>query len=157
MARLPCNKFRGDKGKIILVLHIRAKLLVQGEILQVDRQELLNATTAKTEDLDTHDSDCDDISNAKSVLIDNISNYGSDVISEVVQIILWYLVSGCLKLIIGNRSQLINFVSKFLGIVRFENDNIARIMGYGDYQLGNVTISRVYYVEGIGHNLFSVG
>ncbi|GKD93164.1 retrovirus-related pol polyprotein from transposon TNT 1-94, partial [Tanacetum coccineum] len=40
---------------------------------------------------------------------------------------------------------------------RFRNDHIARIMGYGDYQLGNVTISRVYYVEGLGHNLFSVG
>ncbi|GJY14189.1 retrovirus-related pol polyprotein from transposon TNT 1-94 [Tanacetum coccineum] len=56
-----------------------------------------------------------------------------------------------------NRSQLMNFVSKFLGTVRFGNDHIARIMGYGDYQLGNVTISRVYYVEGLGHNLFSVG
>ncbi|GJW06017.1 retrovirus-related pol polyprotein from transposon TNT 1-94 [Tanacetum coccineum] len=42
-------------------------------------------------------------------------------------------------------------------IVRFGNDNITRIMGYGDYQLGNVTISRVYYVEGLEHNLFSVG
>ncbi|GKD41334.1 hypothetical protein Tco_1261541 [Tanacetum coccineum] len=30
-------------------------------------------------------------------------------------------------------------------------------MGYGNYQLGNVIISRVYYVEGLGHNLFSVG
>ncbi|GJX33198.1 retrovirus-related pol polyprotein from transposon TNT 1-94 [Tanacetum coccineum] len=30
-------------------------------------------------------------------------------------------------------------------------------MGYGDYQLGNIIISRVYYVEGLGHNLFSVG
>ncbi|GJV36753.1 retrovirus-related pol polyprotein from transposon TNT 1-94 [Tanacetum coccineum] len=57
----------------------------------------------------------------------------------------------------GNRSQLMNFVSKFLGTVRFGNDQIARIMGYGDYQLGNVIISRVYYVEGLGHNLFSVG
>ncbi|GJZ83152.1 retrovirus-related pol polyprotein from transposon TNT 1-94 [Tanacetum coccineum] len=57
----------------------------------------------------------------------------------------------------GNRSQLINFVSKFLGTVRFRNDHIAKIMGYGDYQMGNVTISRVYYVEGLGHNLFSVG
>ncbi|GKA78715.1 hypothetical protein Tco_0785252 [Tanacetum coccineum] len=36
-----------------------------------------------TEDLDTYDSDCDDISNAKAVLMANISNYGSDVISEV--------------------------------------------------------------------------
>ncbi|GJV13042.1 retrovirus-related pol polyprotein from transposon TNT 1-94 [Tanacetum coccineum] len=43
------------------------------------------------------------------------------------------------------------------GTVRFGNDNIAKIMGYGDYQLGNVTISRVYYVEELGHNLFSVG
>ncbi|GJX20026.1 retrovirus-related pol polyprotein from transposon TNT 1-94 [Tanacetum coccineum] len=57
----------------------------------------------------------------------------------------------------GNRSQLMNFISKFLGTVRFGNDHIARIMGYGDYQLENVTISRVYYVEGLGHNLFSVG
>ncbi|GJR27816.1 retrovirus-related pol polyprotein from transposon TNT 1-94 [Tanacetum coccineum] len=40
---------------------------------------------------------------------------------------------------------------------RFRNNHIARILGYGDYQLGNVTISRVYYVEGLGHNLFSVG
>ncbi|GKD18824.1 hypothetical protein Tco_1207982 [Tanacetum coccineum] len=38
---------RGNKGKIIMVLLIRAMLLVQGEILQVDRQELLNATTVK--------------------------------------------------------------------------------------------------------------
>nr|GEY75439.1 integrase, catalytic region, zinc finger, CCHC-type, peptidase aspartic, catalytic [Tanacetum cinerariifolium] len=57
----------------------------------------------------------------------------------------------------GNRSQLMNFVSKFLGTFRFGNDHIARIMGYGDYQLGNVTILRVYYVKRLGHNLFSVG
>ncbi|GJV00976.1 integrase, catalytic region, zinc finger, CCHC-type containing protein [Tanacetum coccineum] len=57
----------------------------------------------------------------------------------------------------GNRSQLMNFVSKFLGTVRFENDQIARIMGYDEYQLGNVIISRVYYVVGLGHNLFFVG
>ncbi|GKA40757.1 retrovirus-related pol polyprotein from transposon TNT 1-94 [Tanacetum coccineum] len=61
---------------------------------------------------------------------------------KVVQIILWYLDSGCSKHMTGNRSQLMNFVSKFLGTVRFGNDQIARIMGYGDYQLGNVVISR---------------
>ncbi|GKB36208.1 retrovirus-related pol polyprotein from transposon TNT 1-94 [Tanacetum coccineum] len=65
--------------------------------------------------------------------------------------------SGCSKHMTGNRSQLMNFVSKFLGTVRFGNDNIARIMGYGDYQLGDVTISRVHYVKGFGHNLFFVG
>nr|GFD11489.1 integrase, catalytic region, zinc finger, CCHC-type, peptidase aspartic, catalytic [Tanacetum cinerariifolium] len=57
----------------------------------------------------------------------------------------------------GDRFQLINFVQKFLGMVKFRNDHVAKIMGYGDYQIGNVTISRVYYVEGLGHNLFSVG
>ncbi|GKB15854.1 putative ribonuclease H-like domain-containing protein [Tanacetum coccineum] len=57
----------------------------------------------------------------------------------------------------GDRSQLTNFVNKFLGTVKFRNDHVAKILGYGDYQIGNVTISRVYYVEGLGHNLFSVG
>ncbi|GKA34901.1 hypothetical protein Tco_0721330 [Tanacetum coccineum] len=45
----------------------------------------------------------------------------------------------------------------FSGTIRFGNDQVAKIMGYGDYQLGNIIISRVYYVEGLGHNLFSVG
>nr|GEU45456.1 retrovirus-related Pol polyprotein from transposon TNT 1-94 [Tanacetum cinerariifolium] len=76
---------------------------------------------------------------------------------QVVQIVLWYLDSRCSKHMTGNRSQLINFVNKFLGTVRFRNDHIAKIMGYEDYQIGNVTISRVYYMEGLGHNLFSVG
>nr|GFB25284.1 hypothetical protein [Tanacetum cinerariifolium] len=76
---------------------------------------------------------------------------------NVVQIVLWYLDSGCSKHMTGDRSQLINFVQKFLGMVKFRNDHVAKIMGYGDYQIGNVTISRVYYVEGLWHNLFSVG
>nr|GEU82647.1 integrase, catalytic region, zinc finger, CCHC-type, peptidase aspartic, catalytic [Tanacetum cinerariifolium] len=75
----------------------------------------------------------------------------------VVQIVLWYLDSGCSKHMTGDRSQLTNFVNKFLGTVKFGNDNVAKIMGYGDYKIGNVTISRVYFVEGRGHNLFSVG
>ncbi|GJW87690.1 hypothetical protein Tco_0163030 [Tanacetum coccineum] len=53
-------------------------------------------------------------------------------------------------------SQLMSYES-YSGTVRFGNDQIAKIMGYGDYQLGNVTISRFYYVKGLGHNLFYVG
>nr|GEY83190.1 retrovirus-related Pol polyprotein from transposon TNT 1-94 [Tanacetum cinerariifolium] len=41
--------------------------------------------------------------------------------------------------------------------VKFGNDHVTKIMGYGEYKIGNVTISRVYIVEGLGHNLFSVG
>ncbi|GKE19329.1 retrovirus-related pol polyprotein from transposon TNT 1-94 [Tanacetum coccineum] len=60
---------------------------------------------------------------------------------------------------VPSSSALVNdrFSRLFFGTVRFRNDQIAKIMGYGDYQLGNVTISRVYYVEGLRHNLFSVG
>ncbi|GKA86718.1 hypothetical protein Tco_0808429 [Tanacetum coccineum] len=57
----------------------------------------------------------------------------------------------------GSNATDIPSSSSLVMIVRFGNDHIARIMGYGDYQLGNVTISRVYYIEGLGHNLFSVG
>nr|GEZ08953.1 hypothetical protein [Tanacetum cinerariifolium] len=84
------------------------------------------------------------------------SDVDSKATSSVVQIVLWYLDSGCSKHMIGDRSQLVNFVQKFLGTVKFGNDHVVKIMGYGDYQIGNVTISRVYYVEGLGHNLFSV-
>nr|GFB00696.1 retrovirus-related Pol polyprotein from transposon TNT 1-94 [Tanacetum cinerariifolium] len=76
---------------------------------------------------------------------------------QVVQIILWYLDSGCSKHMTGDRSQLVNFVHKFLSTVKFRNDHVEKIMGYRDYQIRNVTISQVYYVEGLGHNLFSVG
>nr|GEZ34083.1 integrase, catalytic region, zinc finger, CCHC-type, peptidase aspartic, catalytic [Tanacetum cinerariifolium] len=31
------------------------------------------------------------------------------------------------------------------------------IDGYGDVVIGSMMIKRVYYVEGLGHNLFSVG
>ncbi|GKA48301.1 retrovirus-related pol polyprotein from transposon TNT 1-94 [Tanacetum coccineum] len=42
-------------------------------------------------------------------------------------------------------------------LVNDRNDQVAKIMRYDDYQLGNVIISRVYYVEGLGRNLFYVG
>nr|GEZ64531.1 hypothetical protein [Tanacetum cinerariifolium] len=45
----------------------------------------------------------------------------------------------------------------FLGTVKFRNDQIALILGYGDLVQGTVTIKRVYYVKGLNHNLFSVG
>nr|GEX23785.1 putative RNA-directed DNA polymerase [Tanacetum cinerariifolium] len=56
----------------------------------------------------------------------------------------------------GNLNLLINFVWKFRGTVRFGNDHVATIMGFGDLQWGNILITRVYFVEGLGHNLFSL-
>ncbi|GJT66538.1 integrase, catalytic region, zinc finger, CCHC-type containing protein [Tanacetum coccineum] len=77
--------------------------------------------------------------------------------TKVVQIVLWYLDSGCSKHMTGDRSRLRNFVEKFIRTVRFGNDHFGAIMGYGDYVIGDSVISRVYYVEGLGHNLYSVG
>nr|GEW58890.1 integrase, catalytic region, zinc finger, CCHC-type, peptidase aspartic, catalytic [Tanacetum cinerariifolium] len=85
-----------------------------------------------------------------------ILEFINTVNAHVVQNFLWYLDSGCSKHMIGDRSQLTNFFNKFLGTVKFGNDHVAKIMGYSDYQIGNVTISRVYFVEGLGHNLFFV-
>ncbi|GJV47097.1 hypothetical protein Tco_1437309 [Tanacetum coccineum] len=75
----------------------------------------------------------------------------------VVQIVLWYLDSSCSKHMTGDHSRLRNFVKKFIRTVRFGNDHFCAIIGYGDYVIGDSVISRVYYVEGLGHNLFSVG
>nr|GEU53149.1 hypothetical protein [Tanacetum cinerariifolium] len=65
--------------------------------------------------------------------------------------------SGCSKHMTVDRSRLMNFMKKFIETVRFGNDHLGAIMGYGDYVIGNSVISRVYYVEGLGHNLFSIG
>nr|GEX83875.1 hypothetical protein [Tanacetum cinerariifolium] len=62
----------------------------------------------------------------------------------------------CSKHMTGDRSRLMNFMKKFIETVRFGNDHFGAIMGYGDYVIGKSVISRVYYVEGLGHNLFTV-
>nr|GEX46405.1 retrovirus-related Pol polyprotein from transposon TNT 1-94 [Tanacetum cinerariifolium] len=72
-------------------------------------------------------------------------------------IVLFIIDSGCSKHMTRNLKLLINFVEKFLGTVKFGNDQIATILGYGDLVQGAVTIKRVYYVEGLNHNLFFVG
>ncbi|GJY55161.1 retrovirus-related pol polyprotein from transposon TNT 1-94 [Tanacetum coccineum] len=94
----------------------------------------------------------EDVSTSISPTIDIISR-----ITNIVQLILFIVDSGCTKHMTGNLKLLCNFVEKFLGTVRFGNDQFAPILGYGDLNQGNVTIKRVYYVEGLNHNLFSVG
>nr|GEU80001.1 integrase, catalytic region, zinc finger, CCHC-type, peptidase aspartic, catalytic [Tanacetum cinerariifolium] len=76
---------------------------------------------------------------------------------NLVEIVLFIIDSGCSKHMTRNLKLLINFVEKFLGTVKFGNDQIAPILGYGDMVQGAVMIKRVYYVEGLNHNLFSVG
>nr|GEV93848.1 retrovirus-related Pol polyprotein from transposon TNT 1-94 [Tanacetum cinerariifolium] len=76
---------------------------------------------------------------------------------KIVQLIIFIVDSGCTKYMTGNLKLLCNFVKKFMGTVRFGNDQFAPILGYGDLVQGNVTINRVYYVKCLNHNLFSDG
>nr|GEZ83521.1 hypothetical protein [Tanacetum cinerariifolium] len=78
-------------------------------------------------------------------------------IPRIVQICLWIIDSGCSKHMTGNRALLTNFTEKFFEMVHFGNNDFAVIAGYGDVVIGSMTIKKVYYVEGLGHNLFSVG
>ncbi|KAI3758890.1 hypothetical protein L6452_06462 [Arctium lappa] len=70
---------------------------------------------------------------------------------------MWYLDSGCSKHMTGQKALLSNYTEKFSGNVRFGNDQLSPILGYGDIIQDNITISKVSYVEGLGHNLFSIG
>nr|GFC25703.1 integrase, catalytic region, zinc finger, CCHC-type, peptidase aspartic, catalytic [Tanacetum cinerariifolium] len=84
----------------------------------------------------------------------NTSNVG---LSVIVQICLWIIDFGCSEHMTGNRALLTNFVEKFLGTVRFGNNDFAVIAGYEDVVIGSMMIKKAYYVEVLGHNLFSIG
>nr|GEZ51445.1 retrovirus-related Pol polyprotein from transposon TNT 1-94 [Tanacetum cinerariifolium] len=78
-------------------------------------------------------------------------------IPKIVQIYLWIIDFGCSKHMTGNRALLTNFVEKFLETVRLGKNDFAVIVGYGEVVIGSMTIKKVYYVKGLGYNLFSVG
>ncbi|GJT55610.1 retrovirus-related pol polyprotein from transposon TNT 1-94 [Tanacetum coccineum] len=94
----------------------------------------------------------EDVSTSISPTIDIVSR-----ITNIVQLILFIVDSGCTKHMTGNLKLLCNFVEKFLGTVRFGNNQLTPILSYGDLNQGNITIKQVYYVEGLNHNLFLVG
>nr|GFB29765.1 putative RNA-directed DNA polymerase [Tanacetum cinerariifolium] len=60
----------------------------------------------------------------------------------LVEIVLFIVNSGCSKHMTGNLKLLINFVEKFMGTVKFGNNQIAPTLGYGDLVQGAVMINR---------------
>ncbi|GJZ58073.1 hypothetical protein Tco_0613567 [Tanacetum coccineum] len=56
----------------------------------------------------------------------------------------------------GNLSLLCNFIEKYIGTIHFGNDQFAPILGYGDLVQRNITINRVYLLEGLITIIFSV-
>nr|GEZ38882.1 hypothetical protein [Tanacetum cinerariifolium] len=68
-------------------------------------------------------------------VLQNLNGVNSRTIMPIdvplVEIILFIVDSGCSKHMTGNLKLLTNFVEKFLGTVKFGNDQIAPILGYG--------------------------
>ncbi|GJY71194.1 retrovirus-related pol polyprotein from transposon TNT 1-94 [Tanacetum coccineum] len=87
---------------------------------------------------------------------ENVQKKVSFAIDNIIQLILFIVDSGCTKHTTGNPKLLCNFVEKYLGTVHFRNDQFSPILGYGDLVQGNIMINRVYYVEGLNNNLFSL-
>ncbi|GJZ56285.1 hypothetical protein Tco_0611478 [Tanacetum coccineum] len=93
MQELPSNPMKpshsslDSAGDNETVRESRAKKFYSGTTYKGNATSSMGNTTSGqarvTEDLDTYDSDCDDLSTAQAVLMANISNYGSDIISEV--------------------------------------------------------------------------
>nr|GEV03576.1 hypothetical protein [Tanacetum cinerariifolium] len=144
--RLSCSLLRKEKAGIQLQAEEFDFMAAAGDL---DEIEEVNANCILMANLQQ--------ASTSGTQHDRAPIYDTDGSAEVVQICLWYVDSGCSKHMTGNIKLLINFVWKFLGTVRFGNDHISAILGYGDLKWGNITIIGVYFVEGLGHNLFSVG
>nr|GFC24442.1 retrovirus-related Pol polyprotein from transposon TNT 1-94 [Tanacetum cinerariifolium] len=126
---------------------------LQTQLLIAQKEEAGIQLQAEEYDLMAAAADLDEIKevNANCILMDNLQQastsstqtdcahvYDSDGSAKVIQICLWCVDSGCSKHMTENLKLHINFIWKFIGTVRFENDHVAAILG-------------------LGHNLFSVG
>ncbi|GJV99286.1 retrovirus-related pol polyprotein from transposon TNT 1-94 [Tanacetum coccineum] len=82
----------------------------------------------------------------QEVTPDPVDNSGpifdAEPLHKLVDIILFIVDSRCSKHMTGNIKLLTNFVEKFLGTVKFGNDQIAPILGYGDLVQGTITIKQ---------------
>nr|GEV85574.1 retrovirus-related Pol polyprotein from transposon TNT 1-94 [Tanacetum cinerariifolium] len=161
-----------ENQRVVNVVGARETVAYHKEKMLLCKQEeagvQLNAKQADWKD-DTDDESDDQeleahhmyMAHIQEVTSDTANNSGpifdAEPLQKLVEIILFIVDSGCLRHMTGNLRLLTNFVEKFLGMVKFRNEQIASILGYGDLVQGTITIKWVYYVEGLNHNLFFVG
>ncbi|GJT39272.1 hypothetical protein Tco_0939137 [Tanacetum coccineum] len=104
-------------------------------------------------------------SHRSNTMIDRV-HYGLRVVATSIKMLsrrntivypnlLWCVELGLApKHMTGNLKLLINFVWKFLGTVRFGNDHVAAILGFGDLQWGNILItSGLFRLRAWRHNI----
>nr|GFA19656.1 hypothetical protein [Tanacetum cinerariifolium] len=126
-------------------------------IEQADWRDDNDDDESKDQELEAHYMYMAQIQEVSPDDVDSGPIFDSEPLQKLIEIILFIVDSGCSKHMTGNLKLLINFVEKFLGTVKFGNDQIVPIFGYGDLVQGAITIKRVYYVAGLNHNLFLVG
>nr|GEY60905.1 Gag-Pol polyprotein [Tanacetum cinerariifolium] len=102
---------------------------------------MLNNSQGKKQEVEDHRRNVKFSNNETSVIhdmcvlksLDGVnSRTKMPIVVPLVEIVLFIVDSGCSKHMTGNLKLLINFVEKFLGTVKFGNDQIAPILGYGD-------------------------
>nr|GEX43315.1 retrovirus-related Pol polyprotein from transposon TNT 1-94 [Tanacetum cinerariifolium] len=147
-SRVIVQQVQGDKGKVILVLVIRVMLLVLGELMQVDRQGLLKLQLSSREKM--IDSQMDDMIKEKLALkeqVDLLEQNLSKQIKEKECLLQTFTVFKS-----ESKEKKDTYMENEIDLEKKlkELDNMI-------FKLGNVTISSVYYIEGIGYNLFSTG
>ncbi|GJS16629.1 retrovirus-related pol polyprotein from transposon TNT 1-94 [Tanacetum coccineum] len=142
---IPCHDKCVAKHKLNVRSYARRTFSVNSRIPKSSETTFVSPKTRFSEKA-TQSKTLDTTSVASKSKIDKGS--ASKVRDKVVQIVLWVVDSGCSKHMTGDRALFRNIVEKFMGTVRFGNDNFAAITGYGDYIHGNITICHVYYVEG---------
>nr|GEZ05739.1 copia protein [Tanacetum cinerariifolium] len=140
------------KGKSVDAKFEKSSVIRQPNAFKSQRPSILGKPTIFSDSLERKD-----FSKSKTKMPIDVPISTREPKRTLVEIILFIIDSGCSKHMMGNLKLLINFVEKFLGTVKFGNDQIVPILDYGDLVQGAVTIKRVYYVEGLNHNLFSVG
>ncbi|GJV77637.1 hypothetical protein Tco_1509221 [Tanacetum coccineum] len=145
--RRPKSKDTKSKNRVLKNTNARSS---SAYVRKTPSSVMIDSNKHKTKNLNECQSNAN-VLNTKNV---TAVNDGSNL---VIQLVLWIVDSGCSKHMTGILQLLRNFIEKFMGTVRFRNDHFAAITGYGDYVQDNLMICHVYYVEGLGHNLFSVG
>nr|GEU70870.1 retrovirus-related Pol polyprotein from transposon TNT 1-94 [Tanacetum cinerariifolium] len=96
-----------------------------------DMQQKIKRLQAQLGDLKGKSKDTSCISDTLNPLSQKLKNENVELEFQVIQIYLWCVDSGCSKHMTGNLKLLINFVWKFMGTVRFGNDHVAAILGFG--------------------------
>nr|GEV72078.1 hypothetical protein [Tanacetum cinerariifolium] len=128
--------------------------------LNAEQDDWRDDTDDELEDqeLEAHYMYMAQIQEVSSDAVDSGPIFDSEPVQKLVKIVLFIVDSGCSKYMTGNLNFLINFVEKFLGTVKFGNDQIAPILGYGDLVHGAVTIKRsTCYIRDLKGNDLLIG